>query len=646
MRYTFNSNILCLSILVTVLFGLSCWKLGYLSPVQIRRRIRGRRRQQMTLHNIDEDLLRVDETVLENVRANLESARAIIQWMNPGSIPEKMRYVTAQPLMATVDRRPLTRRKQIRSLNSSGSVSSTQIGCAFSTNTAVSDIGRLDIVKSSERKHNKEYCALCFQFASLLFAEQFLPNISSPYDHNGIVDESIRCIRGDALIHSRFASFQWSYRHPSGVFPWTIDCTLPNTYLELDCEQISHYAENQNDELQSIFLQTKFSLFAQTEGFFGQLRDMEFQVISRWPWDALKAHSYTKLPSVLDDNSTRFVPSKSEELKLAYFQGPVYTLEGQHKMKNKDKANFRLDSPNLNPLSKGGLHRNFVNTAIQLARLAVGANIFVGVPDGQVQRTYESFKDLLATPLIKLFPKKKSTTLLEHHHVILGEGKIKGKMTDEYITFATLFNSHFFSDASYHLSHLLSARSISITLVPLPTPALSFKTLLIGGQYAFTSYIVARYSADFHAMMYFDGDAVPLDNPKVAKSLKEAIYYLFFTNREWSAPGRRFALVEYSVKNRFKRPTGYQQCFQQYFEDAMETQSDWSEKIDKCGKAMGNVVARCDSIEALDIHYASTDPELLPSEIGIEDTEIVPDDYFIELHMTTKSRRQECLCRR
>ena len=59
-------------------------------------------------------------------------------------------------------------------------------------------------------------------------------------------------------------------------------------------------------------------------------------------------------------------------------------------------------------------------------------------------------------------------------------------------TFTHNLKSKYFRREGYFLSDLLEARSIGVTIVPLPTPAIAFKRMLIGGQYAYASYIAAR----------------------------------------------------------------------------------------------------------------------------------------------------------
>lgn len=79
---------------------------------------------------------------MRNVQVTLASARSSVEWHPTvlGSLRkrENLRKFQVKPLMATIDRRPLTVKRQmrddIRHLHNQGRL----LGCAFSTSTFVS----------------------------------------------------------------------------------------------------------------------------------------------------------------------------------------------------------------------------------------------------------------------------------------------------------------------------------------------------------------------------------------------------------------------------------------------------------------------------------------------------------------------------
>ena len=484
-----------------------------------------------------EKYLSIDPWVARNSRANLQGATASTVWsessrrgLTEGGIANLTLFV-AQPLMATVDRRPIIVRKQTSypppfNFHSSGS----KIGCALSTNTALTELGGISL-KQLEQNLRHATCAVCFQFSSKGLAKQFVASEGGAVEP----DESTRCFYGEPRVSYTFANWQQDYQQAARGslfgYPWTVDCELPNGHKELTCDGISEINDS-HDELQRIYVKTNFTLAMKSTH---KDRDMKqssipfptFHVLSTFPWDAVRSHSddrlaiYKALPKNASDPSP-YVPSSAKELKLAYFQGPNYDAEFAG-------AKMYLRSPSLEPESNGGVNPRFMSTLINLLRQGSDVTFFIGVLDGQAEHTRSILASKLELLVSDIYPLH-ARHLVRAFEFLSVEGN-----SGEYIPTGAFRDDIGRGsgaearerDSSPHLNETLTLldfmrlRNTKITIIPLPTPSLAFQTLLCGGQYGYASYILARFAADFHVVQYFDGDATPLNVPAVRHSLHE-----------------------------------------------------------------------------------------------------------------------------
>ena len=255
----------------------------------------------------ESDIVRVDAAAQKNCKSNLESARSSIQWAKDtcNKAEKKFRATfVSEPLMASVDRRPLILRKQAVHIEDEKRL--PIFGCAFSTNTTVSNLGYVEVESFQVRDSS---CAICFQFAARNQAAQFMIRV-------GDISGSTKCISGQTSLYQRFGVWQQQSRSSDSAYPWTVDCSLPNGIKELSCKNIGSNSNYRQDGIQTVYLNTNFSLMTKSK----QL----FHVLSQWPWDSLTSHDDDRASIYIRMKSRYFVPSHAKDMRVAYFQGPNY----------------------------------------------------------------------------------------------------------------------------------------------------------------------------------------------------------------------------------------------------------------------------------------------------------------------------------
>ena len=67
------------------------------------------------------------------------------------------------------------------------------------------------------------------------------------------------------------------------------------------------------------------------------------------------------------------------------------------------------------------------------------------------------------------------------------------------------------------------------------------------GQYPFTSYLAARYAADYLVMSFVDSDTVLIE---ILRTQQNVLYDGFFSKKSTRCAGNRFRLIEQYVKRK------------------------------------------------------------------------------------------------
>jgi len=592
----------------------------------------GNYRNVINAEEIDE-VVYFDEFVMRNVKATLQSAHSHVEWHPSSLVNVKMaddlnQFQTA-PLLATVDRRPLTAQKQIMAneLHNDGKI----LGCAMVGTTFLSDLA--DVYRRFEEL--PVHCDLCIQFSSRQDIKNFVPGVGYEPVGKSQTSTATKCFSGNAQLRARFPNWQREdARFKDFGYPWTVDCTLPNGIKELTCEEITKFQDNPRnvDSVQKIYFQTKVSL----DGFFSTGSPKTFTVVTRWPWDALRSHDddrsnfATSLPEAWNDKTSAFVPSSPNELKLAHVEGPGYT-------KTEMEGSLALESMKQNPNSYGGVHRRLIANLFHLIRNAPNSTHIMAVVDGQAHRSYQKITSVINQKVTELYPKY-GKTILNDYNLLKKKEYVPITMMDH-----KLGGGHKSLDMT--LKDLLRLRGIKIHIVPLATPSIAFEKSVCGIQYAFTSYLAARFAADYHVMMYIDGDTAMLEK---SKTMQNIYFDRFFSEKSNKCVGHRFRLFEQYVRPEDDNIDRVLQCTKELITDPKK----WNYVSKNCHLKEGHVVARTDSIHEFNVHHPDTIEEYLP--IGLKDC-ITPgnretDEYFltsneiVQIHLRDRERKPECTC--
>lgn len=608
------------------------------------------------------DVLQVDYHTLANVKATFTGAHSYIEWF-PSSInatiPSPGATFQVIPLQATVDRRPIIARKQLwndastkKKLGANGRL----LGCAISATTFVSHLEMQDLERY--RRHTPT-CHVCFQFSNREDMKRFVPDLGYEPLNEGQLQTATKCISGKATLKaSFFAGWQRSYKLFKGFgSPWTVDCEMPNGIEELTCREISKVQKSieERDNLQHIYFKTRFILYGKSRmvpnPFLGNSSSLlmpvtnhgknefntgptQFNVHSRWPWTSLMSHDDDRskiaegLENFWNDNTSSFVPSGAEELKLANVEGPTYT-------NTKINGSLSLQSMISNPDSNGGLHARLLPNLFHLVRNAPGSTHIIGVVDGQFNQTYQN--------LVKILETKLSVMYLTYGNMFDDERVLQSQ---ELMSIQEMNNKAgiqgAFTGLDITMLELLSMRKIKILLVPILTPSLVFEKSVCGGQYPFATFLSARFSADYHAIIYRDGDTALLEK---SETLQSIIYRRLFSNESSKCVGHRMQLIEHYLKPNDRDTQKVLQCIGELTSDP----GKWEYSMKNCALAAGHIVARTDSVYSMNVHIPTTLSHYLPK--GIKDCTsknkgsfLLKETDLVELHLRDRQRKEKCKC--
>ena len=260
----------------------------------------------------EEAVVMLDQFSLSNSRVTIAAATSVVSSSSKVDIK-------AQPLFSTIDRRPITVRRQMA--HDTDHEDGQLLGCAFHTNTMVSHINFIDLPNSFKEKDAS--CSVCLQFSTHTRAHEFSSLSVIEKD-----SPTTACIAGRVRLHSKFTHFQKKTlrRRPlKHGYPWTVDCELPNGQKQLTCRELSRLSDKSADTIERIYAQTKFRMAA--------AKYDNFTVVSTWPWSALQTHDDNRRwiaqnnPANATDISSVFVPANGKELQLAFTEGPSYSQE-------------------------------------------------------------------------------------------------------------------------------------------------------------------------------------------------------------------------------------------------------------------------------------------------------------------------------
>ena len=589
------------------------------------------------------DVLIFDQAAFQNVQATYLGAKSTTEWHHSVhgelSQADNLKEFQVEPMHATVDRRPLTANQQMI-LDTSNSHNDGQVlGCATSATTFVS---RAEEISKSRWKEFPVECNVCIQFSSRIDMNNFLPGIGyQPFDAKN-APTATKCFEGTASLNAKFLNWQVEdERFRDFGYPWTVNCALDNGIQELTCEELSKLNDKANtrmDSVQKVYLKTTFTL----HGYFTGQWSKPFNVISEWPWTAVQSHDddrssfATKFPKSWDDASSPLIPSSAQELKLVHVEGPLYR-KGRH------EQSLALESMVQNPNSNGGAHPRLLSNLFHFIRNAPDSVHMMAVVDGQAHRTLSHVQSILNTRISELFPNYglallNNIELLKKKEYIALESVPDSSLEEKEATLED-------SSQELTLKDVLRLRGIQIQIVPLATPSITFERNVCGGQYAFTSYLAARFAPDYHVMMYIDSDTAMMEQ---SATLQEILYKRFYSKDSSKCAGHRFRLIEQYVKPEDDTTDRVLQCTKELTSDAKK----WEYAMNNCHLKEGHIVARTDSIWEFNVHHPDTNELYVPKGINdcvtagnIEnDRYFLKSDEIVQLHLRDRLRKDECTC--
>ena len=574
------------------------------------------------------DVVQFDSFVQTNIRETQKGAYSFIEWLDPNQSGEHQ--FKAVPLSATVDRRPLIVRKQLIEDKEKLSNGGRLLGCALSSSIFLSHLQSQDL---NTVGHGS--CDVCFQFSNWEDMKSFVPGSGYNPTENEENAVPTKCFDGKATAISKFAKWQGQDERFIGFgYPWTVDCILPNGIRELTCTEISKMEKEieERDELQKIYFETRLAINWRVGD-----SSKKSIVHSVWPWSALMSHDDDRfniakaLSKSWNDSNSGFVPKKAEELKLAHVVGPGY-----------DKTDFEghisLKSVKTSSKIRGGLHPRLLSNLYHFIRNAPGSTHIIAIVDGQAQRSYEYLWELLETPI---------SILYANFGQIIRQDKIWLESL-KLIPVSAMNQTKKLrvpSNGEMTLMDLLRHRKIKIRVVPIITPSLLIEKTVCGGQYVFTNYLAARYSADYQVIMFLDGDTAVLEK---SEKLQSVLYDRFFSSKSSKCAGHRIPMIEQYVSAEYDNTEGVLACTA----DITSDMSKWNYAMRNCDLKEGHIVARTDSIFAFNVHHPDTLPKYVPT--GVEDC-ITPgnkrdnryfltETEFVQLHLRDRQRKEECTC--
>lgn len=193
---------------------------------------------------------------------------------------------------------------------------------------------------------------------------------------------------------------------------------------------------------------------------------------------------------------------------------------------------------------------------------------------------------------------------------------------------------------------MLHIRGIRLHILPLTTPSIAFEKNVCGVQYAFTSYLAARFAADYQAIMYIDGDSAVIEHNN--RLLQEILYKRLFSLKSSKCVGHRFRLLEQFVKPEDESNDRVLECTRQL----STNQTKWNYVNRHCNLKKGHIAVRADSIFEFNVHHPDTLREYLLQ--GVQDC-IMPGneetkEYFfgheevVQIHLRNRERKAVCTC--
>lgn len=257
----------------------------------------------------------------------------------------------------------------------------------------------------------------------------------------------------------------------------------------------------------------------------------------------------------------------------------------------------------------------------------------VAVVDGQARQSYRYLIKTLGAKISILYPDFWQSMLVD----------IKNAGPTDLIPMHKNSNGTTYADIT--LADLLRLRNIQILMVPILTPSLLLEKSVCAGQYQFTTYLAARYSADYQAIMFIDGDTALMEKSKT----HQQIFYerLFSPTTSTKCVGHRFQLIEQYVPLEDDDDKRVLECIY----DLASHPEKWEYAMNNCHLKEGHIVGRTDAIYAYEVHHTTTLAEYLP--IGLEDC--TPGAKFserfyllesetVQLHLRDRKRKPECTC--
>jgi len=598
-----------------------------------------------------DDVVSLDYSVYKNVKATLKGAYSQIHWdvhsIGTIGLQDNLQKFQVVPLMATVDRRPLTARMQMMTDSHNLSYHGHRLGCAFTSSTFVSNLRDISTMPFKRRHRVPAKCSVCFQFSSHEDMNTFLEE-GQGYQPIRVNQTSLgtKCFPGTAEVTARFA--RWQKQDPRFLghgYPFTVDCRLVNGIEELTCDGITRILDNPKyqDTIQKIYYSTEFQL----SGYFTHDVIKPFVVESIWPWEAVQSHNDDRrhivqsLPSSWDDTTSKYIPSHPQEMKLLHIEGPSYSLG--YSDTSSSSSNI-LQSMIQDPQSPGGIHPRLLVNLIHFLRLAPNSTHMIAVVDGQTQRTMEYLTDLLHMTVHQLYPYFSHAIVnnVADHQSTMNHIPLENMLFWRKKSFARMKTT----SSTVTLGALLQKRGIKIHIVPLVTPSIAFEKSVCGIQYQLTSYITARYAADYQVMIYADGDTSFIEH--TSKTLQEILYDRLFSPTSYRCVGHRFRLLEQYIHPSLDTVDLVLNCTYQVSTNKMK----WLEAVRDCQLKEGHIVARTDSIYELNVHHPDTLADYVVPGVRdcISPGDQDPEDYFfnadelVQVHLRNRLRKEECSC--
>jgi hypothetical protein len=178
------------------------------------------------------------------------------------------------------------------------------------------------------------------------------------------------------------------------------------------------------------------------------------------------------------------------------------------------------------------------------------------------------------------------------------------------------------------------------------TPSIAFEKSVCGIQYQLTSYITARFAADYQVMIYTDGDTSFIE--QTGKTLQEILYDRLFSPTAYRCVGHRFRLLEHYISPDIDTVDHVLNCTY----EISNNQDKWLDAVRNCQLKEGHIVARTDSIYELNVHHPDTLIDYVVPGVRdcISPGDQQPEDYFlntdelVQVHLRNRLRKEECSC--